>query len=306
MQISTMSVVVGSAACNARCPFCVSKMTPANGVTIKADQIDYGNWHAACRLAQVAGVTTVLITGKGEPTLFPAQVTEVLTKLKPYDFPIIEMQTNGIPLTKDTIARSDNRMPEVLLPTEEVLRRWYDLGLRTIAISNVGYNPAKNHEIYLPYKDEYIDLAALIARLHKIGFGVRLATVLIKGGVDSPEAVDKLLEYAREHKVEQLKLCPVTKPGEAHNEEGNVALGWIKENYVTPEQLLKITQWVQSNGHFVRDLGHNAKVYDVRGQNICLSNCLTVDPDPNAMRQIIYFPDGRVRDSWEFSGAVIL
>ncbi len=31
MKIQTFSIVAGSEACNARCPFCISKMTVPNG-----------------------------------------------------------------------------------------------------------------------------------------------------------------------------------------------------------------------------------------------------------------------------------
>ena len=293
MQISTMSVLVGSSACNARCPFCISGMTPANGVTAKYEPINYKNWQQACRLAQLSGVTTILLTGKGEPTLFPAQVTEVLQKLAPFDFPIVEMQTNAIPIAEGKVDR-------------DTLELWFSWGLRTIAISNVGVNPELNHQVYLPYKSKYIDLAATVKLLHEVGFSVRLATVMIKGGIDHPVPLQKLLAFAKENSVEQLSIRPVTKPDEAATAEGRTILGWVNDNYVTEGQILGIKQWVQENGTLLMTLPHGAEVYDVGGQNLCLTNCLTVDRDPNAMRQIIYFPDGAVRYSWEFSGARLI
>jgi molybdenum cofactor biosynthesis enzyme MoaA len=111
----TMSIVVGSAACNARCPFCVSHMTPANGVEIKADEIDFRNWHQACHLAKDSGVTTVLLTGKGEPTLFPKQISAYMKELNGH-FPLIELQTNGIP-----IATNHNKY-------DPYVKEWYDNG----------------------------------------------------------------------------------------------------------------------------------------------------------------------------------
>ena len=35
MKVRTFSIVAGSMACNAQCPFCVAHMTPANGLGSK-------------------------------------------------------------------------------------------------------------------------------------------------------------------------------------------------------------------------------------------------------------------------------
>jgi len=52
----------------------------------------------AC-LADKSGVTTALITGKGEPTLFPGDIDAYLPYLNEF-FPIIELQTNAINFTQ--------------------------------------------------------------------------------------------------------------------------------------------------------------------------------------------------------------
>ena len=36
MRIQTFSILAGSEACNARCPFCISKMTPPLGVDARS------------------------------------------------------------------------------------------------------------------------------------------------------------------------------------------------------------------------------------------------------------------------------
>ena len=66
MHFQTFSIVVGTRACNASCPFCISKQTGLFGTPIK---VNWRNFHIACNLAQKANTTTVLLTGKGEPTL---------------------------------------------------------------------------------------------------------------------------------------------------------------------------------------------------------------------------------------------
>ena len=53
-------------------------------------------------------------------------------------------------------------------------------------------------------------------------------------------------------------------------------------------------------------LPHGAEVYDVAGQNVCISNCLTIEPDTDNLRQIIVFPDGHIRYDWNYEGAILL
>jgi hypothetical protein len=49
-------------------------------------------------------------------------------------------------------------------------------------------------------------------------------------------------------------------------------------------------------------------VFDYKGQNVCLSNCLTHEPytDKSVMRNLIFFPDGHLRYDWEYQGAILL
>ncbi|MDO8598925.1 MAG: hypothetical protein Q7S02_02355, partial [bacterium] len=54
MKIQTFSIVVGTRACNARCPFCVSRMTGFDELP-KRGAISAKNFSVAARLAQIAG-----------------------------------------------------------------------------------------------------------------------------------------------------------------------------------------------------------------------------------------------------------
>ena len=54
------------------------------------------NFESAVLFAKQAQVSTVLLTGKGEPTLYPEEITRVLTALKPHGFPFTELQTNAL------------------------------------------------------------------------------------------------------------------------------------------------------------------------------------------------------------------
>jgi len=292
VRIQTFSIVAGSAACNARCPFCVSRMTPPQGMTTKLPEPDWRNFAKACRLAQNAGVTTVLITGKGEPTLFVDQVTAYLAALAPYRFPFVELQTNGIPIADGKI--DDNTLGD-----------WYRLGLSTIIISVTGIDPQLNREVYLPYREAYIDLPALIKRLHAARFSVRLGCVGVVEGVSTPARLEELLLFAREHKVEQLTVRPVTTPDPGTVVEREV-FEWARDHAIPEHAWKTMVAWVEANGSRLLQLAHGAVVYDVAGQNICLSNCLTIRPGEEELRQLIFFPDGHLRYDWQYAGAILL
>jgi len=291
MQIQTLSVLTGSEACNARCPFCISKMTPPLGVALEEPEVNWRNFAVACQLAERCGVTTTILTGKGEPTLFPGQITRYLGALAEFPFPLLELQTNGILLAE---------LPKVYEPH---LADWYELGLTTIAISIVHYLPEPNREIYLPHREAYIDLPALIDTLHERGFSVRLSCTMASGYIDSRQKLMALIDFGRAHQVEQLTVRPVNQPRSSRNE---AVSQWTAEHHLTAEQMDDVRTFLQEEGALVMTLAHGALVYDVDGQNVCLTDSLTLDAGSDNLRQLIFFPDGHLRYDWQYQGAILL
>ena len=77
-EVQNLTAIVGGLGCNAVCPYCVSKQTPTGGVTVEAPEVDWVSFEDAAVAGLAWGAKTVLLTGKGEPTLFPEQLTEYL------------------------------------------------------------------------------------------------------------------------------------------------------------------------------------------------------------------------------------
>jgi molybdenum cofactor biosynthesis enzyme MoaA len=290
MKIRTFSILAGSLACNARCPFCIAGMTPRNGVGIKEPEVNWRRFETACRLAREAGCLTAMITGKGEPTLFPAQITRFLEALAPHKFPLIEIQTNGSVI-------ADGKHID-----DDLLKKWRELGLITVAVSVVHHDAEKNRKIFFPRRKSYFDLPALIKKLHDFDFSVRLTTIAANGLIDSPDEVKGMIEFARANSVEQLTITPVTKPDKS---EGKEVFDWVSVNGLTDEQFTAIKEYMNGAGTVLNNLPHGARVFDFAGQNACLNNCITVDPNSKEMRSIIFFPDGHVRYAWQYSGAIL-
>jgi len=236
--------------------------------------------------AEKAGVTTILITGKGEPTLAPRQITDYLNYIKEREFPFIELQSNML------------RARE--LRDEGYLSNWYEKGLNTVCISIVHYDNQKNSEIYTPGKD-YPDLSETIGLLHEKGFTVRLSCVGVQGYIDTYEKLQELTAFAKENGVEQVSYCPMTNSGNTQNSKVS---GWINKNSL--KFYVEIVNTVRCRGTILLNLVHGAQVFDLDGQNLCLKNCLTRDPLEETVRQLIFFPDGKLTYDWEYEGARIL
>lgn len=288
MKIATFSIVAGSKACNARCPFCVARMT---GLELdgKEPPVNWRNFYKACQLAKDKGVTTVLITGKGEPTLFPDQLTKFLDELQQFNFPFIELQTNGSRIADGACDR--------------YIDTWYNMGLTTVAVSIVHYKEGANHEIYQLPGNRHFNLAKLIVKLHEHKFSVRLTAMLLKGFIDNTEDLKKMIKYAAEFGVEQLTLRPIRKPA---NSEDMGATAFVEERGLSTEDEAGARGWLDRNATLLMTLAHNARVYDYEGQNVCLSDCLTLHPETDDLRQLIFFPDGHLRYDWQYKGAILL
>lgn len=289
MKIQTLTIVTGTAACNARCPYCISKMT-GKEIGLKEPAINWRNFEKACRLAQVNNVSTVLFTGKGEPTLFPEQIIKFLQNMKLFNFPLIELQTNALVFGKEF----DNY--------EKHLKKWFELGLNTVAISIVHYEKEKNKEVYTP-DSEYIDLEEVIKKLHDIGYSIRISCMMIKDFIDTAEEVKKLAEFCKKNKVEQLTIRSIKAPEKS---EDKAVYEWTEKHILPKKQVDAIYNFVKKNAKKLMTFSYGAVVYDLDGQNICTSDCLTIKPETDELRQLIFFPDGHLRYDWQYEGAILV
>lgn len=301
MKIQTLSVVVGGAACNARCPFCVSRMTgPMNEPETQKeneliDSVNWRNLQIASRLAVRGGCTTAMLTSKGEPTLWPRLITSYLEALGKH-FPILELQTNGITLRKSY----EDGQQDHYLNTLYTLFNWYAAGLTTIAISTAHFDHSKNQEIYGKNYGEIN--SKLINILHEIGFSVRLCCIGIGGYIGDYISLKHMISFAKELKIEQLTYTSVNFPEFSADDE---AADWVKKHLPQTRQIIDCIN-DSPNASKIMELSHGASVYDVDGQNVCINNCLNNNPIDDNIRNLIYFQDGHLRYRWDKKGAIIL
>lgn len=295
MKIQTFSIVIGTRACNAKCPFCVSSMTGFDELPA-GNEIDLVNFNKACRMAQIGGTTTVLFTGKGEPTLYPVEINTYLDLLRPWQFPFIELQTNGLEIGR--LARDGKSKIRFL--DEKTLRALRMSGLNTIAISTVGIDPKLNAEIY---NRDYPELERTVAYLRDLGYTVRLCVMMMHGGVSSPETLEEVIDWCRKNDVAQLKVQAIRKPKRTEDPE---ASEFVVDRGLAEHEISGIAGWLEDNGTPLMTLMHGAVIYDVAGQNVCLSDCLTLESSNDDVRTLIFYSDGLLTHDWQFDGAVLL
>jgi len=293
LRIQTFTIVVGTTACNASCPYCVSRMTPGCGLSVAPQEINFRNFDIGCRFAKTSGVSTVLLTGKGEPTLYPEQISAYVEKCAIHEFPFVELQTNGILFvgSKADIYR-------------DFLERWYAGGMTTISASIAHYDKTRNAELFTrSHTQNAYDPWQIVEVLHEVGFSVRINCTLVKGYVDSPEEVERLLEVCSKFRVEQATVRNVTRPEDSQSQ---AVAAWVDEHRI-PELEKRLMEYFEGRGaKRLLALPHGAVVYDWHGQNFCINNCLTTDSSPELIRQLIYFPDGHLRYDWKYAGALLL
>lgn len=311
MKIQAFSIVVGKRACNAHCKFCVSHMTGFDKIPT-SNQIDLQGLQKACQLANIGDCTTVLLTGKGEPTLYPDEVTTYLRVVGSL-FPLIELQTNAIHIGRLAQAFYSGQLknPMEKIPgaslTENDLVSWKRLGLDTIAISTVGIREQDNKETYLWHRDEaYPDLTTTIKYLHRLGFSVRLCVMMRKGAVDSFDKVVDVVGFAKENSVAQVTCRPIVSTDKSTDEEE--VNRYVEDNGLAPEVAQSICAQIDASKFSTKlmSLMHGATVYDFDGQNLCMSNCLTNEGDSaNEIRTLIFYSTGEIAYDWQYKGAVL-
>ncbi len=284
MKTNTFSIVTGTAACNAHCPFCVSKMTAT--AVCRDDALDERKFNIACRIVEQMrdGLVTVMLTGKGEPMLYPRQITKYL-ELIDFKFPLIELQTNGILIGENI----------------ENLKKWKDYGLTLVCISMTHPDKKENNAIMRSPED--FDYWEAVKVLQDNGLNVRLNCTMVKHGVDSVDKAERMINLAQLQGVDQMTFREVERPGVCSQ---RAVAKWVDDN--RPNGLAKLLH------HFLKLKGatellvlpYGGVVYDWDGQNVAVSNCLTESTDPDDIRQVIFLPNGQVAYSWQHLGARLL
>jgi molybdenum cofactor biosynthesis enzyme MoaA len=288
MKTHTFSIVVGDARCDFNCPYCISKMTLSEP-TKPNTPTRWDRFDSAMRIVEMAadGLVSALLTGKGEPCLFPHQISAYLSRMEKR-FPLVDLQTNGFELAQ---------MPDSILPM------WADLGLTLVCVSVAHYDARTSNVIMGAPTSPGYNYWDLVDKIHNAGLACRINCTMVHGGVETGYDVGMLIDKCRDKGVEQLTIRRVAKP--SHTRSCKIS-GWVDHNLPAMSEEDLYLHLRDNGGKELLKLPHGASVFDMRGQNVCVGNCITSTTDPNDIRQIIFFPDGRIAYDWKYPGARIL
>jgi organic radical activating enzyme len=266
MKANNLTICI-DAACNMDCPFCISKMTFAP----KPDhELFCRNIQKAKYLAKAAGVSSVMITSKGEPTLNMEMVKYVLRIFK--DFPT-EIQTNG----KDI--------------TSKMIGEMYFEKLNTLAVSVSGS------------LTEHVDLFEFA---HTMKLNTRITLVL----TDNLLNVDLgyMIDYCQRYHVSQITFRKATAPSHRlDTAEAIKTYNWIVCNtHEKHKQLFMKLQEFQNANNTIRKLPWGAIVYDVNGIAVTtIDYCIQDYNNWDDIRSLIYHQDGHMYTSWDKPSSLI-
>lgn len=268
MKANNLTVSI-NAPCNRKCPYCVSNMTfhpKANEELFKR------NLEKAFELAKIVGVTSVMISSKGEPLQKLELVKYVSEQFRMFP---LEIQTNGD-----------------MLIGMGVIDMLYYSGVNTIAIS--------------------VDSMAAIKTLEPVysmiagNFNLRLTVLL--SDLWEEEDIRPLLNYCEIHGIRQLTFRQVTIPDISRiDERSDATIKWIEEN--TKKSQNKFTESIDSlitPDSLIRELPFGPRVYNIIGVAVTvIPYCIQESNNTEDIRSLIYHQDGHMYTSWDKPASIL-
>ena len=268
MKANNITISFPNQGCDINCPYCISKMT---GYLKSNEDLFIRNLKKARRLAINAGVSSVLLTSKGETTLsIDSDAFEEACSIF-NDFPL-EIQTNGRALSKN------------LNLVDELNENLIDV----IAISIDDF--------------ETIDrFSELFKRIKENGMLIRITVNLLPETYEASfhDYIDKCHEY----NIDQLTFRQINYPEKVlETDEAVKTKEWIDENISTQEAsnfLRNMTLFLQQEGKIIRHLPFGAVVLDYEGISVTAFNyCVQEENSEEDIRSLIYQEDGHLHTSW--------
>jgi len=290
MRISTLSIMVGSSTCNLRCKYCISRTTYNIHEKDKLFVPSEDLVEKAARVFTQSEGFTALITGKGEPTLIPHQkLVNLIHTL--YKFtPVIELQTNGIFLTNG------------------IVKDYTKAGLSAVAISCASSDDKFNFQMMANGCGKPWNLAEKIKLVIKNSLVLRLTLVAGRGGVDSVPSFLKFIHWlkflAPQNYPLQITIRQMGLPlrYQLKTRRGKEVAKFVRVNMIDTKP---IWEYLKKHGQKIITFPWGSEVFDFEGISVCIAECLTIRPQDDTIRSAILYPDGHLRYSWEFPGAVI-
>ena len=279
MRAQNLSVCVPDSGCDKNCPYCVSEMTGS----LPADrELMQRNLPKVLNLARNASVSSVLLTGKGEPC---RDLDDVVWLLDAFGHLPVELQTNGLRLVR----RFERD------PAAGDLERLRQRGLNVLAFS-------------LDALDQFTRYTPLFGRAGELGLVVRV-TFNLTDRIPADTGLQAFLDACGSAGVHQFSLRQVTVPNDVALEtpEAQATAAWIRE-HVDPDMYQRlVADLLAREPRLIRRLPYGAVVYDLQG--IAVSHfdyCVQDEHGPDDIRSLIFAEDGHLYTAWNSPASILL
>lgn len=271
INAENLTISIPGTHCNKSCPYCISKITPDVSFN---DLLYMRNLKKVKEFARIANVSSVLITGKGEPTLNKKFLEIVAREMN--NFPL-ELQTNGLVFNKPN---------------------WnhflYDIGFNNISISldfikEYPEDTLKRIKIFFDDNSRMADMT------------IRLAINITDHVPEEYLDINFYVDLCSQYNVSQIIFRNIVNPGYINHK--NKYSDWINDNtkmkkyFEILNSFLKIVN--KGDAYIIRNTKFGMSVYDYKGLSIALSNyCIQETNNTNDIRSLIYQVDGHLYMSW--------
>ena len=287
-KIYSVSVVVGSDKCNAKCRHCGGRSLRADA--LPGDKGSISGLESALALCHQYGGWAVSLTGSGEPTLSPIAVTKTMQEIHRGKemgivFPFVNLFTNGFELVNNPLMRS------------HWLPLWKKLGLTAVAISIHDVDREVNRRGYNVGEDfNFPELADMVRVVREAGLVPRVTLLLNRGYCDNVADYRRNLDALKKMGVEMVTSWPLCTPAG-------------ERNRFTPSRwnLLKLRFFLWRNCERIFNQIWGGGVYNYKGMQARYTTYVSEHkPTNNFIRQLVVFQDGKVAYSWFQKGAFCL
>ena len=269
-QNLTVCVPTTKQRCDKNCPYCISTIT---WQTLPNPTLIQTNMPKVKRVADSAGVCSVLVTSKGEPFLNPWGLFWTLNQFKDY---WLEIQTNGIQLR----THIHDMIPKLVSTHVNVIALSID------KISEI--NDAK-------YLIETLSKWDIITRLC-----VNVTDILM---CDKFKDIMKVVENVGN--VRQVLFRNINYPSTADPE--NPAVEWI-DNHTPIGAYSNLAIEMLSMGlNVIREIPLTIiKTYDYNGISVCFSDyCIQESNQSENIRSLILQEDGHLYTNWNSPASIL-
>ncbi len=275
MRAQNLTISVPYKGCDKNCPYCVSKMTGY----VESDEEQFrANMLKARTVAKAAQVSSILITGKGEP-FRNLEACNIIGE-NFMEFPI-EIQTNGYALYTHWGFNGGifcSKFLDVIAFSIDSMSTWREYSGMMKSI-----------------RDDY----GIVVRV-TLNMTDELAVV---------SSFMDFIDFALDCKVSQLSFRNIVVPNQmTHTKEAMEAAKWItahdcSRNYELITKEFKQSDW---EAHIIKTLPFGAKVYDVKGVAVTMfDECVQHSNHNDDIRSLIYQEDGHLYTSWDSPASIL-